>query len=64
MAQSAGGTSYNYAVIFLVALGSFTYGFNASIMGTVYGLSSFFTYFGLHTTGAGADHANAIIGGK
>lgn len=62
-ASSAVGTTYNYAVIFLVALGSFTYGFNASIMGTVFGLSSFYTYFDLYTTGPGADHANTILGG-
>ncbi|KAG8631577.1 hypothetical protein KVT40_000717 [Elsinoe batatas] len=56
------GTRYNYAVIFLVALGSFTYGFNASIMGTVFGLTSFYSYFRLDTTGAGASYANSITG--
>ncbi|KAF2226140.1 general substrate transporter [Elsinoe ampelina] len=56
------GTRYNYAVIFLVALGSFTYGFNASIMGTVFGLTSFYSYFRLETTGTGAAYANSIIG--
>ncbi|KAF4556988.1 Sugar (and other) transporter-like protein 56 [Elsinoe fawcettii] len=55
-------TRYNYGIVFLVALGSFTYGFNASVMGTVFGLSSFYSYFRLDTTGAGASYANTIIG--
>lgn len=56
-------TRYNFAIVFFVALGSFTYGFNASIMGTVFGLNSFFNYFNLSQTGAGAAHTNNIIGG-
>ena len=56
-------TRYNFAIVFFVALGSFTYGFNASIMGTVFGLNSFFTYFRLSQTGAGATYTNNIIGG-
>ncbi|KAL9563120.1 hypothetical protein ACKAV7_012862 [Fusarium commune] len=55
-------TRYNFAIVFFVALGSFTYGFNASIMGTVFGLSSFFSYFNLSLTGPEADYANTIIG--
>lgn len=56
-------TRYNFAIIFFVALGSFTYGFNASIMGTVFGLNSFFSYFNLSLTGSEADYANTMIGG-
>lgn len=39
-----GGTvnSYNLDIVFFVGLGSFTYGFNNSIMGTVRGLASFY----------------------
>lgn len=59
-AQAKGGNAYNYAIVFTVALGSFTYGFNSSIIGTVFGLPSFFTYFNLSL--AGSDSAS-IIGG-
>jgi hypothetical protein len=55
---------YNFLLVFFVALGSFTYGFNSSIMGTVFGLPSFYTYFKLDTTGPGAGYANDIIGGN
>jgi hypothetical protein len=55
---------YNFLLVFFVALGSFTYGFNSSIMGTVFGLPSFYSYFNLDTTGPGASYANDIIGGK
>ncbi|TPX10396.1 uncharacterized protein E0L32_008615 [Thyridium curvatum] len=55
-------TRYNFAIVFFVALGSFTYGFNASIMGTVFGLAPFFSYFNLSLTGPDADYANSMIG--
>lgn len=61
--KSIPATRYNFALVFFVALGSFTYGFNASIMGTVFGLAPFFSYFGLNLTGPGADYANSMIGG-
>lgn len=54
------GNAFNFLVIFTVALGSFTYGYNSSIIGSVFGLPSFFTYFDL--TLAGSDSAS-IIGG-
>ncbi len=63
MAAAIKATRFNFAIVFFVALGSFTYGFNASIMGTVFGLESFFNYFKLEQTGAGAAHTNNIIGG-
>lgn len=64
MATAISATRFNFAIVFFVALGSFTYGFNASIMGTVFGLDSFFDYFHLSQTGAGAAHTNNIIGGS
>ena len=41
----AKANKYNFAVAFFVALGSFTYGFNSSIIGAVIGQPSFFSYF-------------------
>lgn len=61
MAQQV--TTYNIIVVFFVALGSFTYGFNASIMGTVLGLDSFYTYFDLGSIGSGTSSQSGIIGG-
>ncbi|KIW32538.1 uncharacterized protein PV07_04071 [Cladophialophora immunda] len=43
----AGGTKYNFLIVFFVALGSFTYGFNSAIMGLVIGLPAFFQYFNI-----------------
>ncbi|KAF5556450.1 sugar transporter [Fusarium phyllophilum] len=60
--KSIPATRYNFALVFFVALGSFTYGFNASIMGTVFGLAPFFSYFNLDLTCPGADYANSMIG--
>jgi hypothetical protein len=57
-------TRYNFLVIFFVALGSFTYGFNSAISGSVLGLASFLNYFNLSTTGANATQGNHLIGGK
>ena len=50
---------YNYAVAFFVALGSFTYGFNSAIIGSVIGLPSFFTYFDFVAT---SSYGGSIIG--
>ncbi|KAL6250231.1 hypothetical protein RBB50_002532 [Rhinocladiella similis] len=44
----AGGTRYNFLIVFFVALGSFTYGFNSAIMGLVIGLPAFFEYFDIN----------------
>ncbi|RSL53879.1 hypothetical protein CEP53_007612 [Fusarium sp. AF-6] len=55
-------TRYNFLIIFFVALGSFTYGFNSAISGSVLGLSSFLSYFDLVTSGPGANKSNQIIG--
>ncbi|EPE08408.1 general substrate transporter [Ophiostoma piceae UAMH 11346] len=55
-------TWYNVGIVFFVALGSFTYGFNSSIMGTVFGLSSFFDYFNLPQAGSGTGYTSSIEG--
>ncbi|QKX58701.1 uncharacterized protein TRUGW13939_05828 [Talaromyces rugulosus] len=73
MSQATGvATRYNFQVVFFVALGSLTYGFNNSIMGTVFGLPSFFAYFDLkdgssrqtsiEATTQGIFYAGGIIG--
>ncbi|RAH70428.1 putative sugar transporter [Aspergillus aculeatinus CBS 121060] len=43
---------YNLVVVLTVALGSFTYGFDSAIIGSVFGLPSFFSYFGLTLNGS------------
>lgn len=63
-AMASANTRYNFLVIFFVALGSFTYGFNSAISGSVLGLSSFLNYFQLSTTGPNATKGNHLIGGE
>jgi hypothetical protein len=60
--MAIGGISnaYNFLIVFTVALGSFTYGFNSSIIGAVFGLPSFFSYFNLTLDGK---ESAPIIGG-
>lgn len=58
----AGGTGYNFLIVFYVALGSFTYGYNAAIIGSVYGLPSFFDYFNIQLTGPNASYGTQITG--
>ncbi len=57
------GNRYNYLIVFFVALGSFTYGFNSAIIGSVLGLQSFFDYFNIDLTGPNANYGNQITGG-
>lgn len=45
MAAGAKANLYNFLIAYLVTLGSFTYGYNAALIGSVLGLPSFFTYF-------------------
>lgn len=54
---------YNVAIVSFVALGSFSYGFNSSIIGSVLGLPSFYSYFNLTTSGPRADWSTQMIGG-
>lgn len=62
--MSGTSTRYNFLIVFFVALGSFTYGFNSAISGSALGLSSFLNYFDLTTSGVDASKSNQIIGGK
>jgi hypothetical protein len=55
---------YNFLVIFFVTLGSFTYGFNSAIIGSAFGLESFFEYFDIVLTGPRGHKGNQVIGGK
>lgn len=55
---------YNFSIVFFVALGSFTYGFNSAIIGSVLGLDSFLSYFKLILTGDTSGEGNRLIGGK
>lgn len=38
--MAGGGNAYNFLIVFTVALGSFTYGYNSSIVAGVFGLPS------------------------
>lgn len=58
-----GGNRYNFLIVFFVALGSFTYGYNSAIIGSVYGLPSFFEYFNIELTGPNSDYGTQITGG-
>ncbi|KAM0713409.1 hypothetical protein Q7P37_010371 [Cladosporium fusiforme] len=63
--KSMGGhpSRYNFLIIFFVALGSFTYGFNSAISGSVLGLASFLDYFRLNSDkGTAASLIGAING--
>ncbi|KAK4942012.1 hypothetical protein LTR10_018193 [Elasticomyces elasticus] len=46
----AKANTYNFAIAFFVALGSFTYGFNSAIIGSVIGEPSFYSYFKFEAT--------------
>ncbi|KAL6252904.1 hypothetical protein RBB50_000623 [Rhinocladiella similis] len=50
---------YNFAIAFFVALGSFTYGFNSAIIGSVIGLPSFYAYFDFVAT---SSYGGSILG--
>lgn len=62
--HSAKGNSYNFLVVFFAALGSFTYGYNSSIIASVFGLPAFFAYFNISLDGPHAAEGNRIIGGE
>ena len=62
--RSAKANTYNFTVVFFSALGSFTYGYNSSIIGSVFGLPAFWDYFDISLTGPNAQEGNDIIGGK
>lgn len=54
---------YNLAIVLFTALGSYTYGFNSSIISSVIGLPSFLGYFGLTSEGAKSAWSAQMIGG-
>ncbi|RFU25166.1 hypothetical protein B7463_g11170, partial [Scytalidium lignicola] len=63
MAGGARANGYNYAVTFFAALGSFTYGYNSAIMGSVIGLPAFFPYFNIiESSSKGSSIIGAING--
>lgn len=45
MGIGARANRYNFLIAYLVTLGSFTYGYDAALIGSVLGLPSFFSYF-------------------
>ncbi|RSM18688.1 hypothetical protein CDV31_002408 [Fusarium ambrosium] len=47
----AGSSVYNFLAVLTSGLGSFMYGFNSSIIGSIFGLPGFFEYFDLTLTG-------------
>jgi hypothetical protein len=57
--SSQHGNTFNFLVVFTAALGSFTYGFNGTVLGGVFGLPSFWTYFDISIQGT-----SAIVGGS
>jgi hypothetical protein len=62
--HAAKANTYNFLVVFFAALGSFTYGYNSSIIGSVFGLPAFWEYFDLSLNGPNAQRGNDMIGGK
>jgi hypothetical protein len=63
MAVGARANAYNFAVTFFAALGSFTYGYNAAIMGSVIGLPAFFKYYNIdYASSEGSSITGAING--
>lgn len=50
---------YNFAIAFFSSLGSFTYGFNSSIIGSVIGMPSFYSYFNFVSS---SSYGGSIIG--
>lgn len=60
---SHGGNSFNFLIVFVVALGSYTFGYSNAIVGAVFGLPSFFAYFNISLESDSA-RVNQIVGGK
>lgn len=62
--HSSGGNRYNNIIVIIVSLGSFTYGFCSSIVGSLTGLPAFYDYFDFSNTGAQAGYTSSMLGGK
>ncbi|OBT75673.1 hypothetical protein VF21_05167 [Pseudogymnoascus sp. 05NY08] len=58
--KTRGANAYNYFVVFAAALGSFTFGFTNAIVGTVLGIPSFLSYFGLSLESSNTDDQRFI----
>jgi MFS family permease len=56
---TARANGYNFIIAFFVGLGSFTYGFDSAIVGSVIGLPSFYLYFSFEYT---SSYGSSIIG--
>lgn len=56
--------NFDFLIIFYVALGSFTYGFSASVIGSLFGLPSFFEYFKSELTGPNSKYGTRITGSR
>ncbi|KID81491.1 General substrate transporter [Metarhizium guizhouense ARSEF 977] len=56
---NAKANGYNFTVSFFATLGSFTYGFNSAIIGSVIGLPSFYSYFEFTSDSA---YGSSLIG--
>ncbi|KAI1614374.1 general substrate transporter [Exophiala viscosa] len=63
MAKGSGSTRYNFLIVFFVALGSFTYGFNSAITGLVIGLPAFFKYFNINLDDTKGNQITGAING-
>ncbi|KAK6604249.1 hypothetical protein H4I95_06152 [Botrytis cinerea] len=60
--HSSGGNRYNNIIVIIVSLGSFTYGFCSSIVGSLTGLPAFYDYFDFSNTGAQAGYTSSMLG--
>lgn len=63
MMASNRGNVFNFVIVFVAALGSFTFGFSNAVVGGVFGLPSFFAYFNISLQSQSAQ-VNQIIGGE
>lgn len=63
VSEMGGVNVYNLSVVLFIALGSFTYGFNSSIIGSVTALPAFYEYFELSSTGPRAGYTTDMVGG-
>ncbi|KAJ5256827.1 general substrate transporter [Penicillium angulare] len=53
---------YNLIVVLFVALGSFTYGFNSSIVASFTALPAFYAYFNFESSGPRAEYTTQMVG--
>ncbi|EXJ66281.1 uncharacterized protein A1O5_10433 [Cladophialophora psammophila CBS 110553] len=54
-------SAYNILVVLAVTMGSFTYGYCASILANIYSHAAFYEYLGLSLEGPGTSHTNSLI---